>query len=68
MCYGLQSPHVYNSGCSTDADCTRGKVFEAGNGPATGRCVANPRDPSGGSKQCEIQAWCPVELEDDDVT
>ena len=73
----VQSPGVFGSNCTlneTDPDemnvaCLdpvtnmSGRVFEAGNGPTTGRCVNTS---TGG--QCEILAWCEVENEDDDIT
>jgi len=49
-----------------DADCPIGHVFEAGNGPTTGRCRFN--EYGDGRGQCEIKAWCPVEEEDDNIT
>ena len=39
-------------------------MFEAGNGPTTGRCVPDKN----GNGQCEVKAWCPIEEEDDDIT
>lgn len=52
-----------NSAC-VDASGNPGIVFEAGNGPTTGRCVNS----SSGTGQCEIRAWCEVEEENDTIT
>lgn len=51
-----------NSAC-LDSNNRSGVVFEAGNGPTTGRCLNTS---SGG--RCEIKAWCNVEMEDDEIT
>ena len=59
---------MHGSSCETDDDCLEGTVLEAGNGPYTGRCVNNTYDETGTTKQCEIRGWCPVELEDDEIT
>ncbi len=44
--------------------CGVGKVFEAGHGPTTGRCVPG----SNGKGQCEIKGWCDVQMENDAIT
>ncbi len=44
--------------------CGVGKVFEAGHGPTTGRCVPG----SNGKGQCEIKGWCEVQMENDAIT
>ncbi len=62
---------VYKSNCSLDVPtdnpaCLRNNeafTFEGGNGPTTGNCV----EVADGSGQCEIQAWCQVEDEDDEI-
>lgn len=53
-----------NPRCLDPVDGTPGYVFEAGNGPTTGRCV---RDKNGEGR-CEIMAWCDVEDEIDNIT
>lgn len=71
----LQSASVFGSNCNLsvpennpaclDPDTNEtGYVFEAGNGPTTGRCVEDRY----GNGQCEIQAWCEVEEENDTIT
>ena len=69
----IQSSSVFGSNCTVNPDnpdelnnsaCLdshgRPKVFEAGNGPTTGRCLE--------SGQCEIRAWCDVEEENEAIT
>ncbi|KAJ0050852.1 hypothetical protein NL108_009200, partial [Boleophthalmus pectinirostris] len=43
--------------CETDSHCKAGKI--GGNGILTGKCVMW----KGGNKTCEIQGWCPAEVD-----
>ena len=47
-----ESKKSRGAACETHADCLEGKVFELGNGIATGNCL---------NGTCEVYAWCPVE-------
>ncbi|XP_056663831.1 P2X purinoceptor 1 [Monodelphis domestica] len=46
--------------CQEDGDCPPGKPKRKGQGIRTGRCV--PFNAT--ARTCEIQGWCPVELDD----
>ena len=62
----IGDPNIPNPRCVDPVSKETGYVFEAGNGPTTGRCVENPFNESLG--QCEIKGWCDVESENESIT
>jgi P2X purinoceptor 4 len=59
--YGVcsEDPTIYS--CTKDSDCQQGHIPVGGNGPNTGVCDLT-------TNSCMIQAWCPTEKENENIT
>ncbi|KAK7497987.1 hypothetical protein BaRGS_00010858, partial [Batillaria attramentaria] len=56
-----EDPTIEDARCE-NRTCVAGQPVMWGNGIKTGKCVNSTREP--GAKVCEIEAWCPVERDD----
>lgn len=54
-----ESPDVSESICTSNNDCTSGRIIMSGSGVQTGRCIPSTRKAN--LSVCEIYGWCPTE-------